>query len=53
MDNSMFVDDENMPLVNHHHKDCGNDYDDCNTPNISNADDTTFTTSGFTDKNTA
>ena len=38
MDNPVFVDDEDIPMV---HED--NDYDDYNTPNTSRVDETSFT----------
>ena len=38
MDNPIFVDDEDIPMV---HED--NDYDDYNTPNTSRVDETSFT----------
>ena len=39
MDNPRLVDDENMPLV----QDEDIDYDDCNTPDMSILQETTFT----------
>ena len=50
MDNSIFVDHENKPIVTHNDKEWNNDYDDDNTPNTSGVDETTFTTPGSTDK---
>ena len=44
MDNPIFVDDENIPLV--HDEDI--DYDDYNTPNTSRVDETSFTTTPST-----
>ena len=48
MDNPRFVGDENIPLV--HDKDI--DYDDCNAPNTSRVDETSFTMLGSTEKET-
>ena len=52
MENPAFLDDENIPLVTYHSKDCegdhDNDYDDCNTPNTT-VEETSFTTPSSTD----
>ena len=46
----VFVNNESLPLVNHHAKDCDNDYDDYNTPNTSRADERTVAMNESTDK---
>ena len=38
MDNPVFVDEETIPMVHQ-----GEDYDDCNTPNINRINETSFT----------
>ena len=52
MDNPIIVNDEKIPLVTYHDKNCGdnNDYDDYNTPNTSRVDEAIFTMPEFTDK---
>ena len=49
MENPLFFDDENIPLVIHNDKDY---YDDYNTPNTSRANETTFKMSNIKDKKT-
>ena len=49
MENPLFFDDENIPLVIHNDKDC---YDDYNTPNTSRANKTTFKMFNIKDKET-
>ena len=48
MENPIFVDAENIPLVTHNHEDCegdhDDDYNDCNTPITNKVDAGTFTT---------
>ena len=55
MDNPIFVNDENIPLVTNHDENHGDDnvYDDYNTPNTSRVDKTTFTMLGSTNKQAA
>ena len=50
MENSKFIDKENIPQVSHYDEDRDKDYDNYNTPNISKIDDTTLTTPGSSDK---
>lgn len=52
MENPIAVDNGNIPLVTRHSNDCDddNDYDDYSTPNTSRVDQTTFTTTGSTDR---
>ena len=54
MENPIFVDDENISLVTHHHEGCegdhDDDYNDCNTPITKKADEGTFTTPSSTNK---
>ena len=54
MENSKFVDNENIPLSIYYDKNCkgdlDNNYDDYKTPNTSKVDETTFTTPNPTDK---
>ena len=52
MKSPVTVDNENMPLVTRHDNDCDNDnnYDGYNKPNTSKVDETTFTSPGFTNK---
>ena len=52
MENPIAVDNGNTPLVTRHNNDCDddNDYDGYSTPNTSRVDQTTFTTTGSTDK---
>ena len=54
MENPIFVDDENIPLVIHHDKNCESDHDDdyknYNTPNTSKVNMKTFMTPRPTNK---
>ena len=49
MENPLFFDDENIPLVIHNGKDY---YDDYNTPNTSRANETTFRMSNIKNNET-
>ena len=54
MENLTFVLDENVPLVSHNNKDSYDDHDDdynhCNTPNISRVEQTIFAVTSFDNK---
>ena len=52
MDNPIFVNNKNIPLVTHHDEDCNddNDYDDYNTPNTIRIDETIISVPASTDK---
>ena len=54
MESPLLFDNESIPLVTHHEKDCDghhdDNYDDCNTSNNSKVDETTFATASSTNK---
>ena len=52
MDNRIFVNNENIPLVTHYDKnrDDDNDYNNYHTSNTSGVDETAFTMPGSTEK---
>ena len=50
MENTIFVDVENITLFIHHDEDCEDDYADYNTPNTSRVDETIFSIRSSTDK---
>lgn len=51
MEDPIFVNDKNIPLVTYHDKDV--DYDDCDTPNANRVDETTFKRPGSAETTSA